>query len=88
MIAVAKDEVGEVALKPLVEVVCVVVLRLRAVPHVESLVHDDEAHRVAHGEQLRSRRVVGTANAVASHVLQDLELAMESVFVDGSTEAS
>ena len=58
MVAVAEHEVGKVALSPLVEEACVVVLGLAASPHVERLVHDDQSHRVAHGEELRCGRVV------------------------------
>ena len=50
MVTVAQHHVGEVTLMPLIEEAGIVVLRLTATPHVETLVHDDEAHGVTHIE--------------------------------------
>ena len=88
VVAVAQDEVGEVALVPLVEEAGVVVLGLAAAPHVERLVHHDESHRVAHGQQFRGRRVVARADGVHAHRLQLHELAVQGVLAQGGTEAA
>ena len=70
MVTVAQHQVGEVALVPLVKEAGIVVLRLTTTPHVETLVHDDEAHGVAHVEQLGSRRVMAGTNGIAAHGFQ------------------
>ena len=88
MVAVAQHEVGEVALRPFVEESCVVVLRLAASPHVERLVHDDESHRVAHGEEFGCRGIMRAAYGVGAHLLEYAQLAVERIFIYGSSEAS
>ena len=75
MVAVAEQHVGEVALVPLLEEAGVVVLRLAAHPHVESLIHDDEAHRVGHVQQFWGGRVMAASQGVDAHVLQLHQLA-------------
>ena len=64
VVAVAPDHVPQVALAPRVEVLAVAVLHLRHAPHVEGLVHDEQAHAVGGLEQLRGRRVVARADGV------------------------
>ena len=86
VVAVPPDHVAEVALSPLGEVLAVAVLHLRHAPHVEGLVHDEEAHAVGGLEQLRSRRVVARADGVRAHALQDLELALDRAPVDGRAQ--
>ena len=88
VVAVAQHQVGQVALVPLVEETGVVVLRLFTPPHVETLVHDDEPHRVTHVQQLRSRGIVRRADGVDAHGLQFGELAMQGILVEGSTQAA
>ena len=88
MVAVAQHKVGEVALCPLVEESGIVVLGLAAAPHVERLVHNDESHSVAHGEQFGCGRIMRAAHCVGSHLLQYAQLAVESVLVDGGTKAT
>ena len=58
MVAVAQDEVGQVALMPFVKETGIVVLSLFAPPHIKRLVHDDESHGVAHIQQFGCWRVV------------------------------
>ena len=81
MVAVAQDEVGEVALMPLVEEAGIVVLGFAAAPHIKRLVHDNEAHRVAHIEQFGSRRVMTGTDGIDAHLLQLHQLAMKSILV-------
>ena len=58
MVAVAKDQVGKVALMPLIEETGIVVLRLLAAPHIKRLVHDDDSHRVTHVQQFWCRGIM------------------------------
>ena len=88
MVTVAPHHVGEVALMPLIEEAGIVVLRLPSAPHVETLVHDDEAHRVAHIEQLRSGRIMTATDGVDTHLLQFEELPVQSVFIECSPETT
>ena len=57
-------------------------------PHVKGLVHHDEAHAVAQVEQLGGGRVVRTADAVAAHLLQYLQLALDGTGVDRRAQAA
>ena len=57
-------------------------------PHVESLVHHDEAHTVAKVEQLRCRRVMGTTDSVATHFFQNLQLAFDGARIHRSSQAT
>ena len=88
VVTVTKYQVRQVALMPLVEEAGIVILRLLTSPHVEALVHHDESHRVAHVQQFRSRRVVGTADGVHTHGLQFGELAVQGIFIQCSTQAT
>ena len=86
VVPVAPDHVPQVALAPRVEVLPVAVLDLRHAPHVEGLVHDEQAHAVRRLEQLGGRRVVARADGVRPHALQDLELALRRAAIDGGPE--
>ena len=88
MIAVAQHQVGEVALMPLVEEAGIVVLCLTASPHVEALVHYDDAHSVAHVQQLGCGRVMRAADGIDTHGLELGEFAMEGIFVKCGTQAT
>ena len=69
MVAVAPDEVAQVAFVPLVEITTVVIFVFLLAPHIESLVHDHYAQRVAHVEQLGRGRIMGSAHGVGAHLL-------------------
>ena len=88
VVAVTKHQVGEVALVPLIEEARIVVLGLSAAPHVETLIHDDQTHRVAHRKQLGSGRVVTAADGVDTHGLQPRELAVKGILVEGSAQGT
>ena len=68
MIAVAADEVGQITLKPLIEIHGIVIFRLFLVPHVKSLIHHDKAHLIAHVQQFGGWRVVCHTDCVAAHL--------------------
>ena len=88
MIAVAEDEVGEVTLMPLIEEAGIVVLRLLAAPHIETLVHNDQSHRVAHVQQFRGWRVVRATDSVHAHRLEFRKFAMQGVLIEGCAQAA
>ena len=58
MITVAHHEIGQVTLMPLIEETGIVILGLFLAPHIETLIHHDESHGVAHVQQFRSGRIV------------------------------
>ena len=76
MIAVAVDEIGDIALVPLVEDPGIAVaahLSLAGFPFVEGLVHDQKAHAVAEVQELGRRRIVAGSDSIAAHLAQGLE---------------
>src|SRR6185503_888502 len=86
MIAIAQYHVFEIALVPLVPVEVVVIFRLRNLPHIKRLIHDDEAHAVGEFEQFRRGRIVRSAETVHAHTFQHLQLPLDSARVHGGTE--
>ncbi len=88
MVTVATHHVGEITLMPCVEEAGIVVLRLPLVPHVETLVHDDETHRIAHVEQFRSRRIVTATDSIDTHLFQFQELATQRILIDCCTKTT
>ena len=88
VVAVPADHVAQVALAPLVEVLAVAVLELGLPPHVERLVHHQEAHAVGGVQQLGCGRIVAGADRVRAHPLQDLELALDRASVHGRAEGA
>ena len=88
VVAVAPDEIRQVRLVPRVEEARIVIPRLRLPPHVEGLVHHEDAHRVAEVQQLRRRGIVRRADGVQAHFLQDCELALERPAVDRGAEGA
>ena len=88
MVAVAADHGAGVLLAPVVENEVEVVGRLLALPRVEHLVDDKEAHAVAEVEQLGRGRIVGQADSVATGLGQELELAFGGATVEGRTKAA
>ena len=88
MIAVALHQVREVALVPFIKESGVVAIRFLASPHVETLVHDQDSHRIAHVEEFRSRRIMTASDGVHAHIAQDGKLAMHRILVYGSTQTA
>src|ERR1019366_6196250 len=91
VIAVAVDEVLDVALVPLVEIVGVAVgadLTLADLPLVERLVHHQEAHAVAEVHEFGGVGIVAGADGIAAHLAQNFEAALPDAFRDGGADAS
>jgi len=88
VIAVAQHHIGEITLVPLIEETGIVVLRLTAAPHIKALIHDNEAHGIAHVQQFRGGRVMRTTDGIDTHGLEFGEFAMESILVEGCTQAT
>ena len=64
----------------------VTVLTLGDIPFVERLEHHHEAHLIAELYQLRRRHVVGGADSVAAHILEQRQLAAKGGHIDGGTQ--
>ena len=77
MIAVAADHAGQIPLMPLLEIFMVVIAEFFLFPDIEGLVHDHEAHAVAHRIEFRLARIMARADSVAAHLAQDFELPLE-----------
>ena len=74
VITEAPDHPGEVFLRPLIKVLVISVLALGTFPFVEGLHHHHEAHLVAELHQFRRRLIMGSADGVAAHILEDFQL--------------
>lgn len=59
-----------------------------AAPFVEGLIDDQKPQAVAHIEQLRSGRVMGHANGVAAHGLEDFETAFRGAIDERRAESA
>ena len=88
VIAVAHDEIRQVALVPCIKIARVVVRRLAFPPHIEGFVHDDEAHPITEVQELGRGRIVRAADAVAPHLLQDFQLPLDGARIDRRPQAS
>ena len=88
MVAVAENQVGEVALVPLVEEAGIVVLRLLTSPHIERFVHHDQSHRIAHIEQFGCWRIMRAADRIHTHRLEFGKFAVEGIFIQCCTQAT
>ena len=88
MITIAQHQIRQVTLVPFVEETGIIVLCLLASPHIETLVHHDQSHRVAHIQQLRGRRIMRRADGVHTHRLQLRQLTMQGVLIQGSAQTS
>ena len=58
MITIAQHQIAQIALMPLVKETGIVVLCLTTSPHIETLIHHDDSHRVAHIQQFGSWRIM------------------------------
>ena len=86
MIAVAARHVARIVFRPVGEVLAVAVGHLRHAPHIEGLVHHQQAEPVAVFENLRRRRVVAGAQRIDAGGFEDLQLAFDSAPVDGRAQ--
>ena len=81
-----QHEVFNILVSPLAEETGVTVLALGINPHVERFGHHHHTQRVVDLHLHRRRHVVARSNSVATHLLQNLHLAYERSFVDGSSQ--
>ena len=83
------DHVDHVFLRPFAENRTISVGTFGAeTPVVERLDHKHHSHLVAELDKFRRRHVVGGADGVGSHVLQQFDLMAESSAVDGCSQRS
>src|ERR1017187_113439 len=83
MVTIAASVGLNVPLTPLIEIDMVVVRRiLSGFPDVESLIHDQHAQTIGHLQKLWGGRVVRGSDPIASHALQNLDLAFDSATID------
>ena len=90
VIAIAEDEIARVLFMPVVpeNVVAVGLAVFLEFPDIEEFVDDEDAHAVAEGEEFRGRWVVGSADGVAAHFLENFDLALHGAGVHGASEWS
>ena len=86
MIAVAMDKVCHVTLVPGVVIKMIVVRRLAFLPAIEQFIHHHEPHAVAQIEQLRCGRIVRSADGVAAHRAENLQLPLCRALVEGHAQ--
>ena len=85
-VAILPQEVDHVAFRPFVEVAVIAVLALGDVPLVEGFEHHHEAHLLTELHEFGGGHVVGGADGVAAHVLEDGELVAEGTHIDRRPE--
>ena len=86
-VAVALHHVGDVFGGPLFEEGTIAVGRFRTeTPVIKGFNHQHHAQFIAQLHQLGSRHVVGGADGIGSHILQQLHLMAEGRTVDGSSQ--
>jgi len=86
IITVMAQHIHHVPLRPFVEVTVIAVIAFGNIPFIERLYHHHKAHFVAKLHQFRSRHVVRCTDGIATHILQQRELAAESSHIDGSPQ--
>ena len=73
---------------PFIEEAGIVAIRFLAAPHIETLVHHEEAHRIAHVQEFGSRRIMTASDGIHTHIAEDGELAMHRILVYGCTQTA
>src|ERR1700689_3356343 len=75
MVAVASQEIDQVAFVPFIKVETVAVANLTFwnPPFVESFSHNKKSHSVAKIEKLRCEWIVAGADGIAAHFLEDFQ---------------
>ena len=88
-VAVVLDHVGNILSGPVLEDGAVAVGRLGTeTPVVERLDHEHHAHLVAQLDQLGGGHIVGGADGVDAHILEELYLMAQGRTVDGGSEGA
>ena len=85
MITVALDEIRQVFLMPFIEETGIIAIRFLAAPHVETLVHHEETHRIAHVQEFWCRRIMTASDSVHAHIAKDGKLTVHRILINGST---
>ena len=88
MITVALDEIRQVFLMPFIKETGIIAIRFLAAPHVETLVHHEDAHRIAHVQEFWCRRIMTTSDSVHAHIAKDGKLTVHRILINGSTQAT
>ena len=88
MVSIPFYQIREIALMPFIEEAGIVAIRFLATPHIETLVHHEEAHRIAHVQEFRSRRIMTASDGIHTHIAKDGELAMHRILVYGCTQTA
>ena len=86
MITVATHEALHVVGRKAVEVEVIILLVLRAVPHVESFVDDEHALSVAFVHQRFGHRVMAATDGVETCLLEQFYLALFSAVVGAGSQ--
>ena len=87
-IAALLYQILQIALPPLVKEKVVPVFAFCLRPRIERFGHHHKAHLVANFQLLFARHIVRSANGVAAHLLQERQLASESIAVECRTQRS
>ena len=88
MIAIPANPAGDILSRPINKESCIVIGRLRALPHVKALRVYQESHAIRQLHKLWCRRIVTRANAVHAHPAQNCKLTLECLLVKGRAKAS
>ena len=88
MITVALDEIRQIFLMPFIEETGIIAIRFLAAPHIKTLVHHEETHRIAHVQEFWCRRIMTASDSVHAHIAKDGKLTVHRIFIDSSTQAT
>ena len=73
---------------PFIEETGIIAIRFLAAPHVETLVHYEDAHRIAHVQEFWCRRIMTASDSVHAHIAKDGKLTVHRILIDSSTQAT
>ena len=88
MVSISFYQIREISLVPLIKETGIVAIRFLAAPHIETLIHHEEAHRITHVQQFRSRRIMTAADGIHTHIAKDGELAMHRILIHRCTQTA
>ena len=86
VVAVVVQHVGDILLRPLVEIAVIAILHLWYRPLVEGLHHQHHPHLICYPHIFRCGHVVRGADSVDAHILHDAYLAAYGCLVHGSAK--
>ncbi len=88
MIAVSSHKAGHVPRLPVPKKARIIIGRLRALPHIEGLIHDQQSHLIGQIQCLCRKRIVGEADGIGAHLLHDAVLPGKCIPVKGRAQCS